>query len=166
MRGRCREIEVAPVVLDDVGLRKRQHQVADRLVRHLRQRLGHHFLACQVAPLRRTGRRQQTPDLGQRVLRVRIDRVVRAACPQRVFVELQPFMHDAAEHHRAEPPIADRKRANPLGIGALSRRRNQRMVGCRLPVPETEGGGRLRRLPDQLRRGRGLSCARRRSEHD
>ena len=48
---RCRrQIEIAPVVLDRIHLWKRQREIADRLVRHLRERLRHHLRFDELSP--------------------------------------------------------------------------------------------------------------------
>ena len=69
------------------------------------------------------------------------------AGPERVLVELQPLVDHAAEYHRAQPAVADRQGANPLGAGDSGRRprRGGWTVGRGLSVPQTStcsaGGG-------------------------
>ena len=157
--GRCRrQIEIASVVLDRIDLWKRQREIADRLVRHLRERLRHHLRVDELRRLGVLALGEQAPDFGQRVFRVRIHRIVRPARPQRVLVQLQPLVDDAAEHHRAEPAVANWKGANPLGgagLATLPRRiqRQQRMIGGRRAIPEAERRRGRRRFAGQPRRG-------------
>ena len=140
---RCRrQIEIAAIVLDRIDVGERQRQIADRLIRHLRERLRHHLRADELRRLGVLALGEQTPDLGQRVFRVRIHRIVRPARPQRVFVQLQPLVHDAAEDHRAETAVADRQRAHPLGGGrlaALAAARPSAAADDRRPVRDTTG---------------------------
>ena len=48
-----------------------------------------------------------------------IARILRIAVPQRVLVELQALIGDATEHHRPEPPVAQRQRLLPH-LGGLA----------------------------------------------
>ena len=58
--------------------------------------------------------KQETSHLGQRGMRIGIDGIVRTSGPQRVFVQLQAFVHNAAEHHRAQTAIANRESPDPF----------------------------------------------------
>ena len=102
------EVEIAPVVLYGIDLRKSQREIADRLVRHLRERLRHHFRVDELRRVAVLALREQAPDIGKRIFRVGVHRIVRPARPQRVLVQLQPLVDDAAEDHRAETAVAHR----------------------------------------------------------
>ena len=159
---RCRrQIEIAPVVLDSIHPWKRQREIAKRLVGHLRERLRHHLRADELRRIGVLALGEQAAYLRERVFRVRVHRIVRPARPQRVLVQLQPLVHDAAKHHRTEPAVTNRKGANPLGgagLAALPRRirRQQRMIGGRCAIPEAERRRGRRRCAGQPRRGRRL----------
>ena len=119
---RCRrQIEIAPVVLDRIDFREGQREIADRLVRHLRERLRHHLRFDELRRLWVLALGKQAPHFGKRVFRVGIHRIVGPARPQRVLVQLQPLVDDPAEDHRAETAVAHRKRTHPLGRGRLPR---------------------------------------------
>ena len=62
-----REVEIAPIVLDGPRILKGERQIAESLVRHLRQRLRHHLLADQLCRGGVLARRQEAPDFGERV---------------------------------------------------------------------------------------------------
>jgi hypothetical protein len=47
--------------------------------------------------------------------RALVRRLIGAACPQGIFVELKLFAVDSAEDHCADTPVADRQRFGPLG---------------------------------------------------
>ena len=57
---------------------------------------------------------KQLPDLWQELHRAFVLVLMRLAGPKRVFVELEPLAVHAAEHHRAQPPVANRQRLDPL----------------------------------------------------
>jgi hypothetical protein len=154
-RRRC-EVEIAPIVFDGIHLRERQRKIADRLIRHLRERLRHDFRFDELRRLGVLALSEQTPDFGERAFRVGVHRIVRSPRPQRVFVQLQSLVHDAAEDHRAEMAVADRERAHPLGgarLTALARgvRCQQRVIGRRGPIPQAERGRGRRRFAGQAR---------------
>ena len=70
---------------------------------------------------------EQPLDFRQGLARSLHDRVVRSTGPQRLFVELNVLHAGATNDHRAQPAIADRKRAIPFG--------------GRLAEPDGEGRG-------------------------
>ena len=141
---RCRrQIQIASIILNRIDVGERQRQIANRLIRHLRQRLRHHFRAGELRRLGVLALCEQTPHFGKRVLRFRVHRIVWPAGPQGVFVQLQPLVHDATEDHRPEAAVAHRKCAHPLRCGrltALPRRAHwqQRVIGRWCSIPQTE----------------------------
>ena len=157
MRRRVRQIEIAPVVLDRFDWRKRQREVADRLVWHLSQRLRHHLRAHELRRVGVLAVRDQPAHVGERVLRLGVDRIVRTSGPQGVFIQLETFVNDAAEDHRAQSAVAQRQRPHPLGCAGLPRlpwriERQQRMIGRRRAIPEAERGCGRRGFAGQPRR--------------
>ena len=83
------------------------------LIGHLTDRTGHHFLADEPRRLAILALEHQTACFGKRFERLRVHWIVRSAGPECVFVQLQPLAIDATEHHRAEPPVADREGVCP-----------------------------------------------------
>ena len=67
-----------------------------------------------------------------------IQAIALLAGPDRVFIELKPLVGDAAEHHRAEPPVADRQRLVPVRRGLA------------IPEPEILAGGAFAHAIDRL----------------
>ncbi len=65
-----------------------------------------------------------------------VDRIVRAAAPERVLVQLNPFAVDAAKNHRAEAAIADGQRLKPGRILPTTRRL---VISRRLAIPQAKG---------------------------
>jgi hypothetical protein len=118
------EVEFAPVVGGVPVPRQQQVQVTQRLVAAY-QSLGHELLLHQLLALAVVAGEQQCAGLGKPLLGSFPVARDRAACPQRVDVQLQPFVLEAAEHHGAESAVAD-------GQGLVP-------VGRRIAVPE--GGG-------------------------
>ena len=99
----------------DVTMLEGEIQVAERLVR------------LRVGPLHSTRGAigldvlllgDEAPHLGEHLRRLRVVPVARPARPERVLVELQPLPLDAAEHHGAEPSVADGERLHPLLRGS------------------------------------------------
>src|SRR5690606_142708 len=86
----------------------------DRLIRHLLDRLRHHTSIRERLRLGEPAFENEAAHLGQGRLRIGIDGVVRAAREERIFVELKALERDAAEHHRADAPVADRQRLHPF----------------------------------------------------
>ena len=142
VRRRRGEVEIAAIVFDGRNLRKRERQIAERLVRHLRQRFRHDLLAHEAGRFAiLAGRGQEASDLWKRLSRIRVHRIVRPPCPQRVFVELQPLVNDAAETpsrraFRCRPAVrAPTPRPAP---GPVERGGSKRMVRRRSSIPEAE----------------------------
>ncbi len=133
------EIEIASIRLDRVDVAEGQAEIAERLVRHLRQRLRHHARTGQrggvgVAPIG-----QQAPHLRQRFLGLGVDGVVGAPGPERALVQLQPLVHHAAEHHRSQPSVAHGQGTHPLGRGdRVGGTRRRRPIRRRLAIPQAE----------------------------
>ena len=90
-----------------------QQHVAEGLVRLLRQRLAHEFFACERFGLFAFALEQQRADFGEMGSSSRMRVIVRLACPDGGFVELNAFRGGVAEDHGAEPAIADRQRIGP-----------------------------------------------------
>ena len=142
---RCRrQIQIASVVLDGIDVGERQRQIADRLIRHLREGLRHDFRFGELSPPRRT-------------CALRADAALREALSfasgltgsyGRPAHRVSSFScsrscDDAAEDHRAETAVADRKCAHPLRGGrlaALPRRADwqQRVIGRWCSIPQAE----------------------------
>ena len=139
---------------------ERDEEIAQRQVR-LRER-AHQPLRQRDRP-RRTARRDERADLGQRVLRAGIVPVRRPARPERVVVQLQALDADVAEHHRAEAAVADRQRLDPLRRGASVGQKERRSASARsghsagLGVP---CGREAPRASASLARGRAAADAR------
>ena len=132
--GRCDgrvEIELAGVVGDLRGRTDvRDFEIAERQVR-----LGEgalkafgELVGLAVAP--GTNRLAHGAECGARARR---GRVFRKSRPERVLVQLQELAPGAAEHHRAEPPVADRERLDP----ALSRGEVSKDAASRVHQVET-----------------------------
>ena len=126
VRRRRGEVQIAAISLDGIDGVERQVQVAERLVRHLRERLRHHALAGQCRRIGVATLAQQPPHVRDRGLGVGIHRVVGTAGPQRGLVELQALVGHPAEDHRAETPVADGQRAHPLRARRAARQRRRR----------------------------------------
>jgi hypothetical protein len=116
-RGRDRAVEVErpPVVLGVLDPGKQQQQIADRLVRHLAagptdEHVVGELLRFLVAP-----RPDQLAHPWQTGAGLGIIAVIRRSGEETVFVELDAFIGDSAEHHRAQPAIAQRQRLHPFG---------------------------------------------------
>jgi hypothetical protein len=123
------QVEVAPIILHRGCFGEREEQIPGRFVRHLADGTGNHLLTDQMRGLTIFAVENQLPHFRQGGARLWIDRVIRAAGPERVFVQLKPFVIDAAEDHRAEPAIADGEGFGPF-FG-------------RLTIPKAQGfGGR------------------------
>ena len=108
------QVQVAAIIFHPFFRGKCQKQIADSLIRHLSQRLGHHFLADKPVRLAVFARKDQGARLGQCRQCVGVVRIIRAAGPQRVFVELYAFFFQSAENHRPQPAVADRQGFDPL----------------------------------------------------
>src|SRR4029079_3653904 len=108
MYRRRAEVEVAAVVFGGRNLGKGERKIAEGLIRHLCKRLRHDLLAHECGGFAIMARGEEASDLWKRLSGLRVHRIVGPSCPQRVFVELQPFVYDAAKHHRAETTIAHR----------------------------------------------------------
>ena len=78
-RGGGGEIQVAPITIHRLLLRKGESQVTQRLVRHLRQRFRHHLLADQHVRVAVTPGDEQAPDVRQRLPGLGVHGVVGAA---------------------------------------------------------------------------------------
>ena len=122
------EIQRAAVVGCRCASCHRDGDIAHRLIGHLARRPGDHLVHDQPFGFRERSGRDQRSHAGQRLARGGVRRVVRAAGPQRVLVQLEPFVLDAAEHHGPEPPVANRERFDPLRRG-LSVPEGQRALG-------------------------------------
>ena len=64
-------------------------------------------------------RQDACPDLGDLLFHPRFNRIVWAARPQRILVELDPLQTRRAIDHRAETPVADRQRLVPCAGGGI-----------------------------------------------
>ena len=114
-RGRSRrEIQNAPVVFYGRCSGKVDQQIAHGLIRHLFERSSHDLRVNESFGRRIVAFKNQPPHLGERVRRVGIHGVIRPACPERAFVQLQPLLVHAAENHRADATVADGQRLDPL----------------------------------------------------
>jgi len=104
---------------------------------------------------------EQAPYLGQGLGRGGVVRILRAAGPHAVLVELDALVADPAEHHASKTAIADREGIDPGGIG-----RRLRVLASlagsvgRAPVPQHQPFGRPRRLTDELPRALGRRARR------
>ena len=108
------QIELTTVLTDAVGTVEIQQQIAQRLVRHLLERTRQQLGIGQLLGLCIAAGKDQRAHLRQRRQRLRIGGVVRTTGIQRVFVELQTLVGDAAPHHRAQPTVADRQGLHPF----------------------------------------------------
>ncbi len=150
------QIELAAILADAVGTIKIQQQIAQRLIRHLLERTREHLGVGQGFGFGIAPGKHERAHLWQGRQRVGAGGIVRATCVQRVLVELQALVGNAAPHHRAQPAVADRQRLHPL-------------VG-RFAVPQLQGiarsNGRQRLLAGSLGRrsngGRSRRSAQRR----
>ena len=120
-RQRPVEIEFAAVVFCALMV-EIQPQVSRRLIGHLLERTGHQEAIGKCISFAVAAVEDELPHLGKMRQGLGIDRLVGAAGPQRIFVDLQPLAGDAAEKHGAEAAVAERQRFCPRGR--------------RLPVPE------------------------------
>ena len=154
VRRRRGKVQIAAISLDRIDRVERQVQVAERLVRHLRERLRHHALAGQCRRIGVATLAQQATHVRDRGLGVGIDRVVGTAGPQRRLVELQALVGHPAEDHRSETPVADGQRTHPLRARRAARqRRRRRAIGGGLAVPQAERRVGWRRFADEARSG-------------
>ncbi len=71
--------------------------------------IHHQFLRLRVFALL-----EQALDFGQHFVRVRAIRVLRRARPKRNFVQDEPFLADATQHHRAQAAVAQRQRLHEI----------------------------------------------------
>ena len=133
------EIQVPAIISHRIGFGEIQEQITHRLVRHLAARLGDHLLVHEVVGLTILARKDQAASLRQGGQRFGVIRIVRAAAPKRIFIELQDFLADAPEDHRAQPAVADGQRFGPGFRG--------------LPIPQTQRLRRCLGLPGEFRRG-------------
>ena len=78
------------------------------MIGHLRAGDADQFIVGHGFGFGKTVLLDQPPDFGKGVQRLRIDGIIWAARPQRIFVQLQPLLVDPAEDHGAQPPVADR----------------------------------------------------------
>src|ERR1019366_7779682 len=78
---------------------------------------------------------------------VRVVRIIRAAGPKRVLVQLQMLALDAAEDHRAQPAVADGQSLRPfhggVGVKQRERRRSFRRVTGLQNEKRREGGKKI-----------------------
>ncbi len=144
------EIQRAAIAAADVAVREGDVEIAERQIRLrvgaerlLRERVGFDVLA----------RGDQAAQFRQDLLRLRVVPILRAARPERVFVQLEAFAADAAEDHGAEAAVADRKCFHPARCGtpiperqrAVLRSRSQRKPTARLSAPRHSNPMRGRR---------------------
>jgi hypothetical protein len=127
------EREFAAVVGEIFVTGEVQAQVADGLERHAVgfAGAGEDFFAGEFGGARVVAGEDEAADLGKGVAGGGDVVVVRAAGPERVFVELQALFADAAEDHRAEAAVAEREGLDPLagGLRIPERQRLRRSGG-------------------------------------
>ena len=111
------QVQAALVVGHLLVPRERQQQVAERLVAAnpaLGQELAlHQLLGGAVVPVEQ--QRARPLQVPPRAFAVALHRLAR---PQRIDVQLDAFGRRPAEHHRAEPAVADRQRVGPAFGGS------------------------------------------------
>ncbi len=128
-RDACREIEFTTIVAPDVAVLEDKRQIAERLI-GLRERS--HHLPGQTIRRDIIGGKDRLSDLRQHRARLRVIPVLGTSGPQRVVVQLQPFLGDTAEDHRAQAPVANGQGFDPALCGPPipERRRERRGYGC------------------------------------
>jgi len=134
------EIEVAPVVAHLGDLAEVEPQVAEGLVAPGCDAGAHDLALHEGLALGVLAVEDELAGLLDRVpgaLAIALDGM---ASPQGVLVELDVLAADAAEHHGAQPPVADGQ-----GLGPLA---------CRLAIPQRQLALGRRRLADEGRVGR------------
>ena len=99
--------------------RKVQQQRTGRLIRHTVRGVQREILVAQVESLFVASFENQPSHFGQRFPGGRIDVVVRASGPDRLFVELQLLASAAPVYHNAQAAVAQRKRLFPAGSGSV-----------------------------------------------
>ncbi len=107
--------QLAAVIGDGRGVDavERQQQIAQRQVGLCEDAL---HLPGQAVGLGVLAGEDRRPHRRQHVARGGVIARPRPARPERLFVQLQPLLCDAAEDHRAQPAIADGQRLDP-GVG-------------------------------------------------
>ena len=126
------QIEIAAVIRGRGRLRAIQIQITQSFIRHFTGGHGHHIAADDFRGGIIFSIKNELAYLGQCGEGVRIIWIVRAARPERVFIDLEMFLPRAAKNHRTEPAVADGQRLGPFGR--------------RLLVPERERRSRILRL--------------------
>src|SRR5215470_10022099 len=109
-------------------IREGQPNIAEGFVGFLADWHAHKFLHREVFGFLLFAGPEEFADLGQEFGRTGMLIFVRFAGPESVLVELEMFVRDASEDHRAEPAIADGKSVCPFFGGLF--------------VPEGKGGVR------------------------
>ena len=119
-RNGCIQIQLAAIVRCAGAAVNFQEQIAERLVRLVVRTL--HLFAKRVSFMIVFVVEHEPAYIGENGACIRIIPVVGSARPEGVFVELQAFGIESAEHHGTQASIPDGKRVGP--------------GWCRLPVPK------------------------------
>ena len=108
------EIKFAPVGGRRFSAGESEHQVADGLVGHLPDRSGHELRLREFLRRLVVAVRDQPAHLGQVGQGLRVGRIVGAAGPESVLIELEPFLVNAAKDHGAQTAVAYGQRLDPF----------------------------------------------------
>ena len=127
------EIEFPGVLRRRFVSRKVEPKVGERLVLHHLVRHAHHGAPEEIVGAHEVSREEMATDLRQRLVRSFDDGVVGTARPQRLLVQLDALTLGAAKHHRAQAPVAHRKRLIPCQSGLVVPEQQRVITLLRMP---------------------------------
>ncbi len=108
------EVQFTLVVGGVVQADEVQAQVAEGLVGFLAHGVAEKVCPGDALGLLDFSIEQELPDFGQMYVRAGADIIVRPAFPERVLIELDAFVGDAAEDHCPQPAVADGQGIRPF----------------------------------------------------
>ncbi len=109
------EIELALIFGGGARRGKAQGEIAERLVRRHPPRRGDDRLVRERFGFHRLPRQEEPPHFRHGGGTRGVQAIPLLPGPDRIFVELQPLVGDAAEDHGAEATVSDRERLVPIG---------------------------------------------------
>ena len=91
-----------------------QSEIAEWLIGFLPDGIAQKIAAGNGNGLLDIALKEKFSDFGQMIMRTCTVVIVRKTFPERVFVELNPFIKHAAENHGTYPAVADRQSVRPF----------------------------------------------------
>ena len=93
--------------------RKRNMQIAKRLIGHTTIGFRHYFLSSQCLCFKIFSFEHQLAHFGNIFQRIGISIIIGTSCPNSFFIQLDMLHTGIAEYHRSQPPVTQRKCFSP-----------------------------------------------------